>query len=449
MIGRGGAGQRRWRRPTRRATARFVAHTVRYTDKMAPRVRAVVTLCAVQFVDVLGVTVVITALPSMLASLHAGQATAGLLVTGYAVAFAGLLMLGARAGDRLGHRRVLLAGLAGFGIASLAAATAPSITVLVAARCLQGAAAAASVPAALRLLSGLGGGETARRRALGAWSASGAAAGASGFLVGGLVTEVADWRALFWANVPLAALLALGVSATVPRAPADQRAAGGEREPVDVAGAVVLTTAVMGLVFGASLLERPPDRIAGAAVVTAAMLLLALLARVERRAAAPLLPGAAVGDRRVRAAAGVSFLNTALTGSSMTLVTLHLQRAEGFSPGAAGLRLVPFSLGALLGAAAAAPSLDLVGVRRVIGLGLGVIAAGDLALLITGADGWLQPAVVAACGVGIGLSSVAATALGTGVPERLQATASGVLNTAAQLGTALGIAALLMVASVV
>ncbi|MDX6686991.1 MAG: hypothetical protein QOF86_3119, partial [Baekduia sp.] len=84
MIGRGGAGQRRWRRPTWRATARFVAHTVRYTDKMAPRVRAVVTLCAVQFVDVLGVTVVITALPSMLTSLHAGQATAGLLVTGYA-----------------------------------------------------------------------------------------------------------------------------------------------------------------------------------------------------------------------------------------------------------------------------------------------------------------------------------------------------------------------------
>jgi MFS family permease len=410
----------------------------------------VATLCAVQFVDVLGVTVVITALPAMLTSMHAGQATAGLLVTGYAVAFAGLLMLGARAGDHLGHRRVLLAGLAGFGAASLAAATADSIAMLVAARCLQGAAAAASVPSALRLLNGLGGGETARRRALAVWSASGAAAGASGFLVGGLVSQLADWRVLFWGNVPLAVALGLAVCATVPGAePAGRRGPDAGREPVDGAGAVLLTTAVMGLVLGASLLERPPERIAGAAVVTAATLVLVLFARVELRARAPLLPAAAVADRRLRAAAGISFANTALTGSAMTLVTLHLQRAEGIAPGEAGLRLVPFSIGALTGAAAAAPALERLGLRRVAALGLAVIAAGDLALLSTGADGWSQPAGVAVSGIGIGLSSVAATAMGTRVPERLQATASGVLNTAAQLGTAVGIAALLLLASLV
>jgi MFS family permease len=416
---------------------------------MAPRLRAVATLCAVQFVDVLGVTVVITALPAMLASFHADQASAGLLVTGYAVAFAGLLMLGARAGDRLGHRRVLLAGLAGFGAASLAAATAASVAVLVAARCLQGAAAAASVPAALRLLNGLGGGETARRRALAAWSASGAAAGASGFLIGGLVTQLADWRVLFWANVPLAVVLTLAVAATVPRATAGERAAGGPRDPIDGAGAVLFTTGIMGLVLGASFLERPSDRMTGAAVVAGATLLLALFARVELRAPAPLLPAAAVGDPRLRTAAGVSFLNTALTGGAVTLVTLHLQRTEHIGPGAAGLRLVPFSVGALAGAALAAPLLERLGVRAVVALGLGVIAVSDLALLITRADGWSQPAGVAASGIGIGLSSVAATAMGTRVPERLQATASGVLNTAAQLGTALGIAGLLMVASLV
>ena len=114
---------------------------------------AVAVLCLVQFVDVLGVTVVITALPVMLADLGADQSAATLVVTGYAMFFGGLLMLGARLGDRYGHRRIMLAGLALFGAASLLGALAGAVVVLAAARCLQGAAAAASVPSALRLLS--------------------------------------------------------------------------------------------------------------------------------------------------------------------------------------------------------------------------------------------------------------------------------------------------------
>ncbi len=114
---------------------------------------AVTALCLVQFIDVLGVTVVVTALPAMLASLHGSPASSTLVATGYAMFFGGLLMLGARLGDRFGHRRTILAGLAVLAAGGVVAATASSVAALTAGRCLQGAAAAASVPSALRLLT--------------------------------------------------------------------------------------------------------------------------------------------------------------------------------------------------------------------------------------------------------------------------------------------------------
>jgi predicted MFS family arabinose efflux permease len=160
----------------------------------------------------------------------------------------------------------------------------------------------------------------------------------------------------------------------------------------------------------------------------------------------PLLPGVAVRDRNLRAGAVGSFLNTATTSSAVTLVTLHLQGIDRLPASAAGLLLLPFSLAVVVGAALSAPALRRSRPRVVIALGLGLIAVGNLAL--TPFDG--APVAVPFClalgGLGIGLSSVAATATGTDVPETLQGVASGVLNTAAQLGTALGVAAVLLVA---
>ena len=155
---------------------------------------AVASLCLVQFMDVLGVTVVVTSLPAMLASLHAPDSLGSLIATGYAMFFGGLLMLGARLGDRYGHRRTILVSLAVFAAGALVAATAPSVLALAAGRCLQGAAAAASVPSALRLLTTITADGPARHRAIAAWSAAGAAAGASGFVVGGIVTDLTSWR---------------------------------------------------------------------------------------------------------------------------------------------------------------------------------------------------------------------------------------------------------------
>jgi MFS family permease len=192
---------------------------------------AVAALCLVQFMDVLGVTVVVTALPAMLSSLHSAQSDSTLIATGYAMCFGGLLMLGARLGDRYGHRRTILASLGVFAAGAVVAATSSSVIALTAGRCLQGAAAAASVPCALRLLTTVAPDGAPRRRAIAAWSAAGAAAGASGFVIGGIVTDLTSWRLIFWAYLPLAAVLGLVIAVSVP---ADQRE--GPAQSLNLAG---------------------------------------------------------------------------------------------------------------------------------------------------------------------------------------------------------------------
>src|SRR6201997_2924974 len=209
----------------------------------------VVSLCLVQFVDVLGVTVMVTALPAMLADLRASADAAGLISTGYAMFFGGLLMLGARLGDRFGHRRIILTGLAIFTVAAVVGATAASVVGLTAARCLQGAAAALSVPPALRLLTTITSDGPQRERAIAGWSASGAAAGASGFVVGGGVTYLGGWRGGFLGYVAVAWLLAVAIRRSVP---SDQSADASVR--LSVPSVPAFTTAVMAFVVATTLL---------------------------------------------------------------------------------------------------------------------------------------------------------------------------------------------------
>ncbi|MDT4949040.1 MAG: hypothetical protein QOJ37_1635 [Pseudonocardiales bacterium] len=403
---------------------------------------AVTALCLVQFVDVLGVTVVITALPSMLNDLGSSASSATPIVTGYAMFFGGLLMLGARLGDRYGHRTVLVAGLAVFALGSLVAAIAGSLFWLVVARCIQGAAAAGSVPSALRLLSAVTADEDERRRALAAWSASGAAAGACGLILGGVLTDIAGWRLLFWLNLPLAAGLVVAVLRAAPALPATRR------KRLDLLGAAVLTVAVMGLVLGCALLEQSGRVGTGLALIGVGVVLSILFALVERRSAEPLLPGAAIRDRRLRVGAAVSALNTASTSSAITLVTLYLQDTRGASPAAAGFALLPFSLLVVLAAGVASARLmRRAGPRVAAAIGLGLIAVSDVGLLSSSTAVWLLVVSLGFGGVGLGLASVAATTIGTAVPEDLAGTAAGVLNTTAQLGTALGVAVVVLIAS--
>ncbi|HEX3749950.1 MAG TPA: MFS transporter [Streptosporangiaceae bacterium] len=403
---------------------------------------AVTALCLVQFTDVLGVTVVVTALPSMLASLHASASGSTLVATGYAMFFGGLLMLGARLGDRFGHRRTILVSLAVLAAGGLVAATASSVVTLTAGRCLQGAAAAASVPSALRLLTTVTADGPARRRAIAAWSAAGAAAGASGFVIGGVVTDLASWRFVFWAYLPLAVILAAAIALSAP-ADAGHRPASS----LNLAGSALFTATVMAFVVGSTVVTEPAGRIAGGLLFGACVVLLTVFVAADRRAADPLLPYPLISGRHLRQGALGAFLNTATTSSVLTLVTLFLQDTLHRTPLAAAATLLPLSLLVIVGSVASVRVQRRLSPQRVMAVGLLVIAAADAALIPAARSAWAVPLCAAAAGLGIGLSSVPATGLGTDVAERWRGGASGVVNTAAQLGSAVGITVLLLIAS--
>jgi MFS family permease len=409
-------------------------------------VLAVTALCSVQFVDVLGVTVVVTALPRMLADLNASASDGSLISGGYAMFFGGLLMLGARLGDRFGHRRTILASLAVFAAGALLGAVANSVVLLTAARCLQGAAAAGSVPSALRLLTTLTPPGPVRRRAIAAWSAAGASAGASGFVVGGVVTDLTTWRFVFWAYLPLSVAITAAMLRSVPRDSAGHGEPGPPRR-LNLVPAALFTAAVMAVVVGTTLLAQPGDRLAGAGIAALTLPLAATFVWADRRAAAPLLPAAVLGIPALRRGTLGAFLNTAATSSAMTLATLYLQGTLHRSPLQAAAMLLPFSLAVVAGSALSAPVLRRVRPRRAMAAGLAVVAVADAALTVAAARGWALSACVAAAGAGLGLSSVAATAEGTDVAAAARGTASGIINTAAQIGTAIGIAVLLLIAA--
>jgi MFS family permease len=400
---------------------------------MAHPPASVVVLCGVQIVDVMGVTVVVSALPRMLADLGASPATAGLLVPGYAVGFAALLLVAARWGDRHGHRRVLLGGLVLFAAASVLAAVAPTMAVLVGARFLQGVAAAVSVPNALVLLTRDAGPEPGRGRALSAWNACGGLAGAAGLLVGGIATSAVGWRAIFWANIAVTVVLAVGVLRAVGAdRPGDRR-----RDRIDP-GSAVLQVATIALVVAAADAARHSGALLGAlgglAVGAAALLVVR-----ERRSSAPLV--APELWRRPAFVAGLagSFGVTATTSVLVVITTVHLQQDLGFSAATAGLMILAFSAGVVAGAAAAGRLLA-AGAATVLVAGLAAIGAGAAAAAAVPGSTVVVVVALVLAGLGNGVGAVAAYALGTDVSAAQQASAAGLLNTAAQIGTAVVVA---------
>ena len=409
----------------------------------------VVVLCLVQFVDVLGVTAAIVAIPSMLEGVDAGYAAAGPIATAYAMFFGGLLVVGARLGHRYGHVRLLILGLAVLSLAGLLGAVAAQACQLVSARAAQGTASALTVPAALRLLLASATDAGERSKALGLWSAAGAAAGAGGLVVGGLFTEVLGWRSIFWVNAPLAVGLGLGVLRWVKVRPAQDRTAS-----LDLVGALLLVASVMGLVLGAALVQEPGQRVPGLLVVGGGIVLGAALAAWLRRAREPLVAPSTLGRPRLRLGTLGSFVNTAATSSTAVLLTLHLQR-HGFAAFEAGLTLLSLSLAVVVGSTAAPRLGPTGGPRRAAVLGLWLLALGNLVIAATilddDVDGvWTLAGTITGLvllGGGLGLSSVACNDIGTDLPEDEVTTATGVLNTGAQLGTAVGVAALLLLAS--
>ena len=402
----------------------------------------VFALSMVQFVDVLGVTSVVTAIPAMLDGVGADDSLAGLVATAYAMFFGGLLVLGSRLGQKYGRRRTLLTGLTTLVIASAIGALATAGWQLVVARSLQGVASALSVPAALGLMLASVPDEEVRGQALALWSAAGATAGALGFIVGGVLTDLLGWPAIFWINIPVSIVLALGVTSTVSAAP--------DRIPglsLDVPGAAILTTSVMALVLGSAFLEHGSTRHIGFMTIAAGCAGILLLVQWLRHAREPIIPLAAVRLRRLSIGTIGSFVNTATTSSAGVLLTLYLQREQGLGPFMTGLLLLPISIAVIAGSALAAPAMRRFKRRFVIGCGLGLIAIGNLAAAMALGSNPALVVALLAIGLGLGLSSVACNDIGTDVPEEHTPTAIGLLNTSAQLGTALGVGALVLIAS--
>ncbi|MFJ6689599.1 MFS transporter [Streptomyces sp. NPDC091294] len=399
-----------------------------------------------QFVVALDMAVVNVALPAVRADLGFAPVDLAWVVHVYALTFGGLLLLGGRAADLYGRRRLFVLGLTVFGAASLAGGLAQAPWQLVAARAVQGAGAAALAPAALALLTVTFPEGAARVRALGVWSGVNAVGGASGVLVGGLLTEYAGWRWVMLVNVPVVLAALVAGLAGMPGG------AGGHRGRLDLPGALLATAGTGLLVLGVVRTDREgwtsPVTVGSLA---AAALLLAAFVAVERRVRQPLVRPGLFRNRWISGANAFVLLVAAGQFSAFYFVSLYLQQVLHLSAAATGAAFLPFSLGTV----AATVVATRLGSRRspraaLLAGGLAGAAGLGWFALISPTGGFLTdvlgPSLLTAAGIGLCQAPVAVAAT-TGVSAAEAGSASGILNSSRQLGGCLGVAALATVAA--
>jgi len=402
--------------------------------------------CVAQFVVVLDVTIVAIALPAMQADLGMSTTALGWVITAYTLVFGGCLLAAGRLADRVGRRRAFVAGLLLFAAASMACGAAPTGPALLGARAVQGIGAAVVSPAALALVTTARPHGRARARALGWWTAAAAGGGASGWVLGGLLSGLLDWRWVFLVNVPVC----LAAAALARRSLSEWRDPAPTRP--DLAGAALVTTGLAALLLALTLAETtgPLDaRTLGAAA--AAVVLLVALVHVEGRTRDPLLHRDLLLRPGFTGPNAVAMVITATTSPAAFLCTLHVQHVLGLPPEAAGLLFPPLNLAVVAGSLVGPTVAARVGERPAMSGGLLAVAAGALALHAIAPDAPALPSLLGGLvlmGAGLGVASVASTARGTAaVGAADQGLASGVLATTAQLGTAFGLAVIVPVAA--
>ncbi|MEU4038887.1 MFS transporter [Streptomyces collinus] len=412
------------------------------------RPRLVLAAAAVaQFVFALDMSVVNVALPAIRTALGFAPLDLSWIVHVYALTFGGLLLLGGRACDLYGHRRLFVTGLAVFGLCSLAGGLAQAPWQLIAARAGQGLGAAAAAPAALGMLTTTFPEGSRRIRALGVWSAVNAAGGALGVLAAGLLTEYAGWRWVMLVNLPIVAAALALVPAGVPLGAQPAR---GER--LDVLGAVLATGGVGLLVFGVVRTDaRGWGSPATLATLTAAATVLAAFVFAESRAPAPLLRLGLLRSRWVVGANVLVFLAAAGQFAAFYFVSLYMQQVLGMSAAATGAAFLPFSAGLVAGTLAATRVTAARTPRASLVPGALLAAAGLAWFAFLTPDGGfltdvLGPSLMTSIGTGLVLAPVAAAAT-TGVTAREAGMASGLFNSSRQLGGCIGLAALATIAA--
>jgi EmrB/QacA subfamily drug resistance transporter len=417
------------------------------TKKSDRRWLALAALAVAQFMVFLDETVVNVALPSIKADLGFSEATLAWVVSVYIVVFGGLVLLGGRAADLFGRRRVFLAGTALFGAASLLDGLAGSQSMLLAARALQGVGAALATPAALALVTTLFPAGAERIKALGLWSALSGLGFAIGILLGGAITDFASWRWVFLINVPVA----MAALAVVPRLVDESRAAVASRG-FDLAGAVAVTVGMTTLVYTA---VKAPDygwrSLETHALVGAALVLLGAFAIIERRSSAPLIPPGFLGRREAWVPNLLQLLLGVSALSTLFLLTLYVQQVLGYTPLEAGLAYLPLAGGVAAATGLANKIVPRAGPRVLALAGLAIASVGIALIGQAPADGSyyvdvLPAMIVIGLGAGFSFVSITTAALAS-VGDEAAGLASGLLSTSVQLGGALGVAALVALAS--
>jgi EmrB/QacA subfamily drug resistance transporter len=407
---------------------------------------ALALLCAAFFMVILDGTIVLVALPSVGADLHFSAQALQWVVSAYALTFGGLLLLGGRAADLLGRRRVFMTGVVFFTAASLMCGLAWSPAALLAARVVQGAGAAIMTPTALSIISTTFTEASERNKALGIWGALGGIGATAAWLIGGPLVDGPGWRWIFFINIPFG-LAALALS---PRFLQESQARLTRRS-YDPAGALTITGALVLLVYAA--VKAPQVGWGDARTIlplVGSALLLAAFALVESRQSAPLVPLRILRSRTLVGANAVMVLIGVVAIGVPFVLTLYAQQVLGYSALKFGVSSVVLAVGATVGAIVGQGVVLKAGFRQVAAAGLALIGAGSLVLAQLPVHGSYFPDIffgLLLCGLGIGLSFVTATVAAlAGVDEHEAGLASGLSNTALQIGTALGVAILTTVA---
>jgi len=401
---------------------------------------ALALLCGAFFMVLVDGTITLVALPSIGASLGFARQDLQWVLSAYALTFGGLLLLGGRAADLLGRRRVFMGGVVLFTAASLMCGLAWSTAALIVARVVQGAGAAVMTPTALSIISTTFTEGAERNKALGIWGAMGGIGATTAWLIGGPLVDGPGWRWIFFINVPLG-LAALALSPVLLR---ESRGALTRRS-YDPAGALTITGALVLLVY--AVVKAPAAGwgdvqtilpLAGSAV------LLAAFAMIEARHPAPLVPLRIFRSRTLAAADAVTVLIGTVAVGMPFVLTLYAQQVLGYSPVKFGVSSVVLALGATAGAIAGQGAIGKAGFRPVAAAGLALMGAGALVLTQVSVHGSYFPDIffgLLLCGLGIGLAFVTATVAAlAGVAEHEAGLASGLSNTALQIGSALGVA---------
>jgi EmrB/QacA subfamily drug resistance transporter len=407
---------------------------------------ALVLLAAAQFVVVLDASIVNVALPSIGTDLKFSQENLSWVVNAYVLVFGGFLLLGGRMADLLGRRRLFMIGLALFALASLLGGLAQSEGQLIAARALQGLGGALLSPAALSLVTTIFTEGAERNKALGVWGAVAGSGGAAGVLLGGILTDGLGWEWVLFVNVPIA-LIAIALA---PRLLVESRSGG--HTTFDAAGAFTITAGLSLFVY--ALVDANDAGWGSVQTLGLGALAIALIAAfvvIELRSKAPLVPFAIFRNRTLTGANITGILTAASLFSMFFFISLYMQQVLGYDALKAGVSYLPLAVGIIFAAGAASQLTTRLGFKPVFVTGMLLIAAGLLWFSRVSPGGTfagdvLFPSLLAAVGLGFAFVSMTIAAV-TGVSAQQAGLASGLINTAQQVGGALGLAILAAVAT--